>query len=310
MQDLKKMTNNTVNEELKKQYKYYLRFQKRLSNKTIEVYQRDTSLYLDYLERCDIKIEDATLQDLEGFIIERDKDIKSRTKARIMSSLKSFYRFLTFNKIVEKDIAKLLEKPKKEMVLPHTLSETETDFLLKAIKRDGDDLAIRDWALFELIYSCGLRISEAVSLNLTDLDLNNNSLNVVGKRNKERICFIGEVSMNALKKYLDDIRPKLIVNHQRENALFVGRRGERLTRQAVHKRFHEITTRYGVEATVHTLRHSFATHLLLGGADIRSVQEMLGHKDIKTTQLYTHLDTRDLLREFDALNPLEKDTDD
>ncbi len=304
------MTNNIVNEELKKQYKYYLRIQKRLSAKTIEVYLRDTSLYLGFLESKDITVEKASLQDLESFLIERDQDITNRTKARIMSSLRSFYRFLTFNKIVEKDISKLLEKPKKEIVLPHTLSERQTDFLLRAIKRDGDDLAIRDWALFELIYSCGLRISEAVSLNLTNLDINDHSLKVVGKRNKERICFIGEVSMNALFRYLEDVRPKLVLNHPREVALFVGRRGERLTRQAVHKRFHEITTEYGVEATVHTLRHSFATHLLLGGADIRSVQEMLGHQDIKTTQLYTHLDTRDLLREFDALNPLEKNTDD
>ncbi len=291
-----------------KDFYRYLKFQRRLSDKTQEVYLNDALLLLNFLKDENILLKDAKLSNLEAYLASRDVEISSRTKSRIISSVKAFYRFAVFTNLVSTDVAKMLEKPKKEVTLPKTLSEQQTDLLLKALYRDGDILSVRDWVIFEVIYSCGLRISEAITLNVSSLDLDNNQLTVIGKRNKERICFIGQIAKNALIIYLEKVRPQLITSNFKEEALFVNRRGSRLTRQGVHKRFHEITQEYGLDATVHTLRHSFATHLLLGGADIRSVQEMLGHQDIKTTQLYTHLDTRDLLKEFDALNPLEKET--
>jgi Site-specific recombinase XerD len=304
-----KISKAIAEDPLIKSFYRYLKYQRRLSDKTQEVYLNDALLLLLFLKERNIEIGKAELTDLEDYLKDRDEKLSARTKSRIISSLKSFYRFLVFEGVAENDVAKMLDKPKKETALPRTLSESQTDQLLKALYRDGDTLAIRDWVLFETIYSCGLRISEAVSLNLNSLDLAACQLTVIGKRNKERICFIGDVAKNALYMYLETIRPQLVRDNSKEESLFVNRRGGRMTRQAVHKRFHEITEAYGIEATVHTLRHSFATHVLLGGADIRSVQEMLGHQDIKTTQLYTHLDTRDLLNEFDALNPLEKGVD-
>lgn len=301
-----KTSNVFKDDELLKEFYRYLKYHRRLSDKTIEVYLNDALLLKEYLSGRNIPIENAALNEVEEFIKIRTVGLTNRTKSRIISSIKAFYRFLIFNKIVETDIAKMIEKPKKEISLPKTLSEREADLLIKAFYADGEDLSIRDWALFELIYSCGLRISEAVSLDLGSIDLESYQLTVIGKRNKERISFIGEIAKKALLYYLEKVREKLVKNNPKENALFVNRRGARLTRQAAHKRFHEITTKFGINATVHTLRHSFATHMLLSGADIRSVQEMLGHKDIKTTQLYTHLDTRDLIKEFDAFNPLEK----
>ena len=135
-------------------------------------------------------------------------------------------------------------------------------------------------------------------------------ISVIGKRNKERIVFIGNIASTALEKYLAEIRPQLISDkNKKESALFLNRRGNRITRQAVHKRFHELAERLGLDATVHTLRHSFASHMIQNGADIRSVQEMLGHSDIKTTQIYTHLDTKTMLTQFDMFSPLGDEDD-
>ena len=155
-----------------------------------------------------------------------------------------------------------------------------------------------------------MRISEAVALDVSSYRKDDGTISVIGKRDKERLVFIGESAQRALETYIDTVRPKLAVN-TRETALFLNRRGGRLTRQAAHKRFHEATERLGLDATIHTLRHSFASHMIERGADIRSVQEMLGHSDVRTTQIYTHLDTSSLLSFFDKFSPLSdiEDTD-
>ena len=198
--------------------------------------------------------------------------------------------------------ASLVEKPKDGVHLPRVISEDAVDELLSSFPSD-DPLSERDYTLFELIYSSGMRISEAVALDVSSYRREERMIRVIGKRDKERLVFIGEIAADALDAYLDRIRPSL-VRDDKENALFLNRRGGRLTRQAAHKRFHEAVGRLGIDATIHTLRHSFATHMIEHGADIRSVQEMLGHSDVRTTQIYTHLDTSSILEFFDRYSPL------
>ena len=296
---------------LLEQYSDFLIFEKRLSEKTREVYSREASNYLNYLNNKKIQIELSKAEDIESYILyRRDVDnIDERTTSRVLSSLRSFYNYLIEEKIVLSNPAKLIQKPKDRIHLPKTISKSEIDDIFSAFQEDPI-LGFRDYVIFELIYSSGMRISEAVALNVNSYRKEERMISVIGKRNKERIVFIGNIASTALEKYLAEIRPQLISDkNKKESALFLNRRGNRITRQAVHKRFHELAERLGLDATVHTLRHSFASHMIQNGADIRSVQEMLGHSDIKTTQIYTHLDTKTMLTQFDMFSPLGDEDD-
>ena len=298
-------------ELLVRQYADSLLFEKRLSEKTREVYSREASIYLNYLNNKKIQIELSKAEDIESYILyRRDVDnIDERTTSRVLSSLRSFYNYLVEEKIVLSNPAKLVQKPKDRIHLPKTISKSEIEDIFSAFQEDPI-LGFRDYVIFELIYSSGMRISEAVALNVNSYRKEERMISVIGKRNKERIVFIGNIASTALEKYLAEIRPQLISDkNKKESALFLNRRGNRITRQAVHKRFHELAERLGIDATVHTLRHSFASHMIQNGADIRSVQEMLGHSDIKTTQIYTHLDTKTLLTQFDMFSPLGDEDD-
>ena len=299
-------------------YLDYLEHERRLEEKTREVYSREVASLLAYCEKNKLDISTLNLNDLESYIVYHTQGLKSRTVSRMESSLRSFFRFLIAEKIRDDNPTLLLERPKKEDYLPHTLSEEEVDDVLSSFKNEEGDynLSFRDYTFFEVIYSCGLRISEAINLELNSYDPNERTLRVIGKRSKERITFVGEVASQALDEYLKDVRPVLASrrkvsqdrrvkkNRESEDALFLGRRGQKLTRQAMHKRYHAIVNKYGITATVHTLRHSFATHLLNHGANIREVQTLLGHSDIKTTQIYTHIEKDDLLDIFDEFSPL------
>lgn len=296
---------------LLEQYADFLIFEKRLSEKTREVYSREASIYLNYLSEKKIQIELSKAENIESYILyRRDVDnIDERTTSRVLSSLRSFYNYLIEEKIVLSNPAKLVQKPKDRIHLPKTISKSEIDDIFSAFQEDPI-LGFRDYVIFELIYSSGMRISEAVALNVNSYRKEERMISVIGKRNKERIVFIGNIASTALEKYLAEIRPQLISDkNKKESALFLNRRGNRITRQAVHKRFHELAERLGLDATVHTLRHSFASHMIQNGADIRSVQEMLGHSDIKTTQIYTHLDTKTMLTQFDIFSPLGDEDD-
>ena len=293
-------------ELLVRQYADSLLFEKRLSEKTREVYSREASVYLKYLNSADKELESTNSIDVESYILYRreNDNIDERTSSKVLSSLRSFYSYLVSEKICKTNPAKLIKKPKDKIQLPRTISSSELDCLFGSFQEDPI-LGFRDYVIFELIYSSGMRISEAVALNVNSYRSEDNMISVIGKRDKERLVFIGKVASDALDKYLSEIRPKLLSSkNKKEAALFLNRRGERITRQAVHKRFHEVAEKMGIDATVHTLRHSFASHMINNGADIRSVQEMLGHSDIKTTQIYTHLDTSTMLKEFDKFSPL------
>ncbi len=279
----------------------------RLSDKTREVYTHEASLFLSYLTSENIELEDCVPLTVESYIVKRtdEEKLDERTVSKILSALRSFFRFLTTEHIVFRNPAKEVKKPKEGVHLPRTISEDEIDEIMASFT--DDELGQRDWALFELIYSSGMRISEAVALDVSSYRRDEKSMRVVGKRNKERIVFLGDVAVGALDLYLTEVRPKLLSEKNRkEKALFLNRRGGRLTRQAAHLRFHSVVDSLGLDATIHTLRHSFASHMLKNGADIRSVQEMLGHADIKTTQIYTQLDTASLLSNFDRYSTLDE----
>lgn len=300
-------------------YKEYLRHERRLSAKTIEVYMREAECLLSYCEASAEDISTLTLAGLEKFLNEQGAGLSGRTGARNQSAIRSFFRYLVKEEIREDDISLLLEKPKRGVYLPHAISQNDVEEILSAFRNAGDDLlSQRDYTFFEVIYSCGLRISEAIALTLSSYDAAEHTLRVRGKRGKERITFTGTYADAALAEYLEATRPVLASRRKKGDrrkesvradmdALFISRSGHRLTRQAMHKRYHAIVERLGIDATVHTLRHSFATHLLEGGAGIRQVQSLLGHSDIKTTQIYTHLDTSELLNAFDRFSPLSED---
>ncbi len=278
----------------------------RLSEKTREVYTHEASLFLLFLREEGVSVEACTPSLIEKYVSKREDEegVTGRTVSKILSSLRTFYRFLILEHITDTNPAKQVQKPKDGIHLPRTISESEIDEIMATFTED--ELGERDYALFELIYSSGMRISEAVSLDVSSYRKDEKSLSVIGKRNKERIVFLGDIAVNALDMYLENVRPKLLSRkNMKEKALFLNRRGGRLTRQAAHLRFHAVTDALGLDATIHTLRHSFATHMLKHGADIRSVQEMLGHSDIKTTQIYTNLDTSSLLENYDKFSSLD-----
>lgn len=244
-------------------------------------------------------VEEASQDDCIGFLLARAKEgVTGRTLAKDQAALRSFYRFLQLENVRTDNPAEQLESPRREKNLPRALELGEVDKLLSAIPLDTPN-GIRDRALFELIYSAGLRVSEAVTLSLEDIFFNEQLLKVRGKGGKERIIPFGAQAEEQLTIYLKTARPLLLKPTHRENtettgAVFLNHHGERLTRKGIWKRLQEIEQLSGVTTKIHTLRHSYATHLLAGGADLRSVQCLLGHASIATTQIYTHIEDKDL----------------
>lgn len=244
-------------------------------------------------------IENACEDDCIDFLIARTKEgVTGRTLAKDQAALRSFYRFLQLENIRSDNPAERLEKARREKSLPRALTIDEVDRLLAAIPLDTPN-GIRDRALFELIYSAGLRVSEAVILSLEDIFFNEQLLKVHGKGGRERLIPFGAQAQERLTAYLKTARPLLLKPAHHENtettgAVFLNHHGKRLTRKGIWKRLQEIENLSGVTTKVHTLRHSYATHLLAGGADLRSVQCLLGHASIATTQIYTHIEDKDL----------------
>ena len=280
------------------EYEHYLALQKRLSESTIEVYLFEAGLLLEAFEDPEL----VTVQEIEAFIIasSEQRSLSPRSIAKTQSALRSFFTFLQLQKIRADNPLSLIRTPKKEESLPQVATYDEIEHLFSVINT-ADYLGIRDKTLFEVIYSCGLRISEAASIDIEDYQ--DCQLRVIGKRNKMRLIPVGEVAQASLAYYLQEARPHLLSRSKPSRALFIGRRGQRLTRQAISKRFDEYATLAGLTMSVHTLRHSFATHLLQSGADLRSVQELLGHSDIQTTQIYTHVDASTLQRFWEEFHP-------
>lgn len=279
----------------------YLSTERGLALNTLESYGRDLRQYADFLERGKFAtLESASRATIISYLLYLEKQGKATaTIARRLAALKSFYQFLLREKVLDKDPTANLESPKLEKRLPKVLTVKEIELLLKQ-PNPMNATGLRDRAMLELLYATGIRVSELVSLNLGDVNIDMGYVRCYGKGAKERIVPLGSMAQRSVADYLANGRGQL-VRDVREQALFVNHHGRRLTRQG----FWKIVKKYAADAkidkdiTPHTLRHSFATHLLENGADLRSVQEMLGHADISTTQIYTHI-TKGRLKEVYA----------
>ncbi len=264
-----------------------------MSKESAETYRYEAEIFLHWLQKNKIKLADVTVQNLVYFLAWRKTtDHAPLTLSKDISSLRAFGSYVERMGIWQENLALLIERPKASRSLPRVLSIQQVEKILSAID-DSTKVGKRDSALFELIYSCGLRISEACGLLMENLHLNEHLVLVHGKGDKERIVPFGETAKNKLEEYLFNARPELVGNKVVPE-VFVNYRGEPISRKGVWKKFKELNILAGIDAKVHTLRHSFATHLLAGGADLRSVQELLGHSDLATTQIYTHVDDKEL----------------
>lgn len=282
-----------------KDYEGFLKLEKGLSNNSIEAYLRDIGKLVQYLEIQQISIDPKALDhnDLHSFLMWiGELGLSAKSQARILSGLKAFYRYLLLEDLVQKDPTALLEGPKLGRKLPEVLSVEEIDLLLSKIdlsKAEGQ----RNKAMLETLYSCGLRVSELVGLQISNIYRAEGFIRVIGKGDKERLVPVSQRALKEIDFYLPD-RNALAIAPGHEDILFLNRRGRMLTRVMLFTIIKELTITAGIQKTVspHTFRHSFATHLVEGGADLRAVQEMLGHESITTTEIYTHLD-REYLRE-------------
>jgi integrase/recombinase XerD len=270
--------------------------QERRSPLTAETYRLEARRFLEWLTAEGLELGTIDSLSLSKYLDSRRKldQIDSRSMAKVISSLRSFFRFVVDQSIRADNPASILEIPRRPLHLPEVLSREAVERILNTVDTTKP-LGLRDRAIFELIYSAGLRVSEAVSLNLRDLDLPAGVAKVRGKGDKERLVIFGEEAASWLRRYLKESRPKLAGSHH-SPALFIGRLGKRLSRKGIWKNYARFAGMAGTSSRLHTLRHTFATELLSGGADLRSVQERLGHRDLTTTQIYTHVDVS-MLRE-------------
>ncbi len=283
-----------------KSFRHYLKLERSLSENSIEAYIHDVTKLKQYIEIEHPGISPLTakskhIQGLLHFI--NELGMSAYSQARILSGIKSFFKYLLFEEEITTDPTELIEGPKIGRKLPDTLSYEEIVKLLEAIdlsKPDGG----RNRAMLEVLYSSGLRVSELVNLKRNNVYFDVGFLRVIGKGNKERLVPVGRDAMKYLKIYIEEIRPHFPVQPGFEADVFLNQRGKRISRISVFTMIKTLAQRAGIKKTIspHTFRHSFATHLIEGGADLRAVQEMLGHESITTTEIYTHLD-RDYLRQ-------------
>lgn len=288
-----------------KHFKNYLKLERSLSDNTLEAYERDVLKLAQYFEMVGKKVSPLTLttKNLRDFVeYLNGLGASPFSQARILSGIKSFYKYLMHEDLLVHDPTALIEGPKLGRKLPDTLDFHEIEKLLNAIdlsKPEGQ----RNRAMLEVLYSSGLRVSELVNLKIANIYFDIGFLRVIGKGNKERLVPIGREAMKYLKIYLDEVRVHVPVKNAFEAFAFLNRRGKNLTRVMVFTIIKNLVAAIGLKKTIspHTFRHSFATHLLEGGADLRAVQEMLGHESITTTEIYTHLDRdylKQVIREF------------
>jgi len=269
-----------------KKFLEFVKVDKKLSNNTFESYQRDILQYKEYINENKIQYSKATNEEITNYLeYLNDLNKKPSTISRHLASIRLFYQYLLKNKIVKEDPTKGIQAPKIEKKAPSILTSQEVSLLLE--QPNGEDLkSIRDKAMLEIAYATGMRVTEIISLNIDDVDLE--TLSVICKNeNKQRIIPLGKMSIKALQEYIVTARPNLIKD-ENEKALFVNINGRRLTRQGFWKiiKFYKEQAHITTEITPHVLRHSFATHLLQNGADLKSIQTMLGHSDISSTQVY------------------------
>lgn len=294
-------------EEGKKGFENYLKLEKSLSQNSIAAYINDISKLIAYLDKNHSKVNPlkVKLEHLKGFIAWlNEREISPRTQARTISGIKSFYKYLLIEGKIGNDPTALVESPRIGRKLPDILSMEEIDNLIEAVdlsKAEGQ----RNKAMLETLYSCGLRVSELVGLKITNLFFDQGFIKVEGKAGKERLVPVSGRAIDEVGRYLNGYRKKLNVAKDSENILFLNRRGKKLSRVMIFTIIKNLADKIGLEKSIspHTFRHSFATHLINGGADLRAVQEMLGHESILTTEIYTHLDREYLKSTIQQFHP-------
>jgi len=297
-------------EPYKKGFKAYLQLEKSLSDNSVEAYLRDIEKLTQYFTQNNIlkKPAEITLKDLQQFVKwVAELGMTDTSQARIISGIKAFYKYCLLENISQTDPTTLLEAPKLKRHLPDTLSVEEIETILSQIdlsKPEGG----RNKAILETMYSCGLRVSEVVNLKISQLYLDVGFIRVIGKGNKERLVPIGSSAVKYITIYKNSIRIHIQPQPGNEDILFLNRRGSKLSRVMIFLIIKDLSAKAGIKKTIspHTFRHSFATHLVENGADLRAVQEMLGHESITTTEIYTHLDREFLRKTLEQFHPAFK----
>ena len=284
--------------EVIENYANYLRFEKNASENTIEAYVSDLQKLQDFAEQNLMNITPITIsyEHLQEFLYQVSKiNYSERTQARWISSIKGFFSFLLEDELREDNPSALLETPKLGLYLPDTLSLEEIEKLISATE-ENTDLAKRNRCMIEVLYGCGLRVSELTELQISNINFKENYLKIQGKGDKVRFVPLADYTADFIKNYINNIRSKQKINPKHSDILFLNSRGTQISRQMVFLIIKEIVRKAGIQKNIspHTFRHSFATHLLQNGADLRFIQEMLGHSSITTTEIYTHLNTEEL----------------
>jgi len=282
-----------------KGFKAFLRLEKSLSDNSIEAYERDVEKLTQYLEyhHLDLQPKDISLNILQDFVKWiNGLGIGATTQARVISGLRTFFKYLLLENEIKHNPAELLESPRTGRHLPDTLSPDEINKIIDTIDLSTPE-GERNKTMLEVLYGCGLRVSELVNLKISDLHFGDGFISVIGKGNKQRLVPIGERAVKQIGIYRNMVRCHIEIKKGNEDYLFLSKRGMKITRVMVFYIIKDLAMKAGIRKTIspHTFRHSFATHLIEGGADLRAVQEMLGHASITTTEIYTHLD-RDFLR--------------
>ena len=275
-----------------KGFKSYLQIELSLSDNSVQAYIRDIKKFANYAIPLDISELKVTRKDISNFLAEiKNNNISARSQARIISGIKAFYKYLIMEDYLKINPTELIETPKIGLKLPNTLSLIEIDKLIEAVdlsNKQGE----RNRAIIETLYSCGLRVSELINLQLSNIHFKEGYLKVIGKGDKERLAPIGGRAIKYLTIYINEVRNHQEIKKGHKDFVFLNNRGAQLTRVMIFLIIQQLTEAIGLKKKIgpHTFRHSFATHLIEGGADLRAVQEMLGHESITTTEIYTHLD--------------------
>ncbi len=301
------MDKESLDNTLLRRYVTYLRLEKSFSPNTVAAYLRDLQKLVDFVTAEKLDILQVTYENLEQFLAQLwDIGADPRSVARIISGIRSFYGFLLLDEYIESDPTELLESPKIGMKLPEVLSVDEIDRMLSTIDVSTME-GQRNRAMLEVLYSCGLRVSELISLRISDIYPEEEFIRVEGKGSKQRLVPISQVALNEIRNYME-YRGDLTVKRGAEDILFLNRRGGKLSRVMVFYIVKQQAETAGIQKTIspHTFRHSFATHLLEGGANLRAIQEMLGHEKITTTEIYTHIDREFLRKEILEHHPRNK----
>ena len=289
-------------------YSHYLKIERGLSSHTIQNYIRDVKKLISFIDKKKITCTPIEINEdlIQQFIYEIAKEISPRSQARIISGLRSFFDYLIFENYRASNPTDLIETPKIGVKLPDTLSEQEINSLISAIdlsKAEGE----RNRAMLETMYSCGLRVSELIHLKISDLFFDEGFIKIVGKGNKERFVPIHYSAQKYIVLYMNEIRDHLSIKKGFEDTLFLNRRGKSLSRQMIFMILKALAIKINLNKKIspHTFRHSFATHLLKNGADLRAIQQMLGHESITTTEVYVHLDTSYLKKIVEKYHPIK-----